>query len=352
MSGSVESQRQIQLTFQDKSTDKNLSVEVTRESWLSEVEAQLQSSGAVAASTSSTGAGATATTWEEPAPRTEEKPVPTPQEASGVEEAAHSSISFKHLNGVAEGFAVVDEVPEKSAEITQTELAVESIVNEDAEFNAAADHSESVDASPDLAAEVQVKDLTVLQPDAETLEEELKAAPDQSVISHDDVHPREELDFGMEPLPEPLTEASTIVTTHLGSLTLPAALCDDQLLEELASIPEKMGFKIGEVAEMLGIKQYVLRYWETEFDVLKPKKAANNQRYYTKKDVENVYLIRKLLHRDRFSIEGARAALKDLKSVVKKEKDWSQVNNRVEAMNERVDHLIVDLRKLRQLFAD
>src|ERR1700692_3666339 len=59
-------------------------------------------------------------------------------------------------------------------------------------------------------------------------------------------------------------------------ISLPAALCDDKLLEEIQSIPDKMGFKIGDVAEMLGIKQYVLRYWETEFDLLKPKKASNN----------------------------------------------------------------------------
>lgn len=132
--------------------------------------------------------------------------------------------------------------------------------------------------------------------------------------------------------------------------SLPAALCDETLLKELAQIPTKMGFKIGEVAEMLGIKQYVLRYWETEFDVLKPKKAANNQRYYTKKDVENVFLIRKLLHRDRFSIEGARTAMKELKNVVKKEKDWSQVNQRVDMLQDRVENLIGDLRRLKEAF--
>ncbi|PWU15745.1 MAG: MerR family transcriptional regulator [Bdellovibrio sp.] len=133
-------------------------------------------------------------------------------------------------------------------------------------------------------------------------------------------------------------------------ISLPAALCDDILLKELDAIPNKMGFKIGEVAEMLGIKQYVLRYWETEFEVLKPKKAANNQRYYTRKDVENVFLIRKLLHRDRFSIEGARSALKELKQVVRKEKEWSQVNHRVEVLQERVESLLTDLRKLKDAF--
>jgi DNA-binding transcriptional MerR regulator len=133
-------------------------------------------------------------------------------------------------------------------------------------------------------------------------------------------------------------------------ISLPAALCDDKLLEEINSIPDKMGFKIGDVADMLGIKQYVLRYWETEFDLLKPKKASNNQRMYTRKDVENAFLIRKLLHRDRFSIEGARNALKELKAHVKKEKDYSQVVNRLDSIHDRIEDLILDIRKARQLF--
>lgn len=137
-------------------------------------------------------------------------------------------------------------------------------------------------------------------------------------------------------------------------LSLPAALCDEALIKEVQSIPDKMGFKIGEVADMLGIKQYVLRYWESEFDILKPKKAPNNQRYYTKKDVENAYLIRKLLHRDRFSIEGARSAMKDLKtfvrSEVKKEKDISTMNQKFEVIHDQLDDLILDIRELRQIF--
>lgn len=137
-------------------------------------------------------------------------------------------------------------------------------------------------------------------------------------------------------------------------LSLPAALCDEALIKEVQGIPDKMGFKIGEVADMLGIKQYVLRYWESEFDILKPKKAPNNQRYYTKKDVENAYLIRKLLHRDRFSIEGARSAMKDLKtfvrSEVKKEKDISTLNQKFEVIQDQLDDLILDIRDLRQIF--
>lgn len=86
-----------------------------------------------------------------------------------------------------------------------------------------------------------------------------------------------------------------------------------ELKSKIESIPDKMGFKIGEVAEYVGVKQYVLRYWETEFEALHPKKSENGQRFYTRKDIEMALLIRKLLHEDRFSIEGARAVLKKMK---------------------------------------
>lgn len=79
----------------------------------------------------------------------------------------------------------------------------------------------------------------------------------------------------------------------------------------MALVPDRMGFKIGEVSEMLGLKNHILRYWENEFPVLKPQKAQNNQRMYTRKEIEKILLIRKLLYVDRFSISGAKRALKD-----------------------------------------
>ena len=85
------------------------------------------------------------------------------------------------------------------------------------------------------------------------------------------------------------------------------------LKTKIDAIPDKMGFKIGEVAEYVGVKQYVLRYWETEFEALQPRKSNNGQRFYTRKDIEMALTIRKLLHEDRFSIEGARAVLKKMK---------------------------------------
>lgn len=84
---------------------------------------------------------------------------------------------------------------------------------------------------------------------------------------------------------------------------------------ELAKIPDQMAFKIGDVAEMLQIKPYVLRYWEQEFKSLNPKKAVNNQRIYSRRDVETVILIKKFLYVDQFSIPGARKALKEYREL-------------------------------------
>jgi len=89
------------------------------------------------------------------------------------------------------------------------------------------------------------------------------------------------------------------------------------LKNQIESIPDRLGFKIGEVANHVGVKQYVLRYWESEFDELQPKKSKNGQRVYTKKDMETALAIKKLLHEDRFSIEGAKAALKKLRKQIK-----------------------------------
>jgi DNA-binding transcriptional MerR regulator len=90
-----------------------------------------------------------------------------------------------------------------------------------------------------------------------------------------------------------------------------------KLQSKIENIPDKFGFKIGEAADYVGVKQYVLRYWESEFDILRPKKSKNGQRMYTKKDVETALIIRKLLHEDRFSIEGAQSALRKLRKQVK-----------------------------------
>jgi DNA-binding transcriptional MerR regulator len=71
-------------------------------------------------------------------------------------------------------------------------------------------------------------------------------------------------------------------------------------------IPERLYFRIGEVARLCRLPAYVLRFWETEFPQLKPIKSSTGQRMYRRKDVENVLRIKKLLYEEGFTIAGAR----------------------------------------------
>ena len=79
-------------------------------------------------------------------------------------------------------------------------------------------------------------------------------------------------------------------------------------------IPNKLYFRIGDVSRLTGVKAYVLRYWETEFSALSPKKSGTNQRLYRRKDVEMVLEIKYLLYDKRYTIEGARTFLHQRKS--------------------------------------
>ena len=79
--------------------------------------------------------------------------------------------------------------------------------------------------------------------------------------------------------------------------------------EHLLEIPDKLYFRIGEVSRLAGIKPYVLRFWETEFSSLGPKKSGKGHRLYRRKDVELVLEIKRLLYEKRFTIEGARKYL-------------------------------------------
>jgi DNA-binding transcriptional MerR regulator len=86
-------------------------------------------------------------------------------------------------------------------------------------------------------------------------------------------------------------------------------MTDVALLPGSPEIPDKLYFKIGEVSELLGVEPYVLRYWETEFAVLSPKKSGTGHRLYRRKDVELLLRIKHLLYEKRFTIEGARQSL-------------------------------------------
>lgn len=89
-------------------------------------------------------------------------------------------------------------------------------------------------------------------------------------------------------------------------------------LQESPPIPNRLFFRIGDVAELAGLEAYVLRYWETEFPSLRPKKTSNGQRQYRRKDVEIVLEVKRLLYDEGYTIAGARKALKDGKQRTKK----------------------------------
>jgi DNA-binding transcriptional MerR regulator len=76
-------------------------------------------------------------------------------------------------------------------------------------------------------------------------------------------------------------------------------------------IPDKLYFRIGEVAGLCRLPAYVLRFWETEFPQLKPIKSSTGQRMYRRRDVESVVRIKKLLYEDGFTIAGARLQLRE-----------------------------------------
>jgi DNA-binding transcriptional MerR regulator len=73
---------------------------------------------------------------------------------------------------------------------------------------------------------------------------------------------------------------------------------------------DKLYFKIGEVAEIVGVAAHVLRYWESEFAIIKPQKSRSQQRVYRRKDVENLLRIKHLLYERKFTIAGARQELR------------------------------------------
>src|ERR1700746_1545715 len=86
-------------------------------------------------------------------------------------------------------------------------------------------------------------------------------------------------------------------------------MTDPAVEDHRQEIPDNLYFRIGEVSRRAGIKPYVLRFWETEFPGLGPKKSGTGHRLYRRKDVEMVLEIKRLLYEQRFTIEGARKFL-------------------------------------------
>ncbi|VAW41782.1 Transcriptional regulator, MerR family [hydrothermal vent metagenome] len=113
-------------------------------------------------------------------------------------------------------------------------------------------------------------------------------------------------------------------------------------------IPDKTYFRIGEVSGLVGVDCHVLRYWESEFKVIRPRRAKSNQRLYRRQDVENLLLIKSLLYGNGYTISGARRLLKsssDADLTKEEKKDDSRSHDLYLATIKK------ELRRIQQLLA-
>ena len=91
---------------------------------------------------------------------------------------------------------------------------------------------------------------------------------------------------------------------------------------------ERLYYRIGEVSQITGIKPHVLRYWESEFKVIKPHKGVSLQRLYRRKDLDLILKIKKLLYEEGFTISGAKKKIRDLERAENKQMKLKLVERR------------------------
>jgi DNA-binding transcriptional MerR regulator len=108
-------------------------------------------------------------------------------------------------------------------------------------------------------------------------------------------------------------------------------------------IPDKVYLRIGEVSALTELPSSVLRYWETEFASLAPRKSSTGQRLYTKKDIEQVFEIKRLLYAEKLTIEGAR------KRIEVRKKDRKPEQHSSDKLAAILEDVRLELRGLRDL---
>ncbi|MCL5673397.1 MAG: MerR family transcriptional regulator [Deltaproteobacteria bacterium] len=120
---------------------------------------------------------------------------------------------------------------------------------------------------------------------------------------------------------------------------------------------EKVYYKIGEAADILKVESYVIRYWETEFKFIKPLKLNSSHRLYSKKEIEKLLIIKDLLYNKKFTVKGARNALKSgsYKLICTNSSDNSEVlqsyNNYSNDSNTRINKAIEELKMIKNVLS-
>jgi DNA-binding transcriptional MerR regulator len=115
------------------------------------------------------------------------------------------------------------------------------------------------------------------------------------------------------------------------------------------SIPDKLYFKIGEVKKITGVEAHVLRYWESEFKIIRPQRASSKQRLYRRVDVENILTIKKLLYEDGYTVPGARKLLIAKKSKKKQSMAVKPTVSGGKKARSMLSELKNDLKQLQEL---
>lgn len=116
---------------------------------------------------------------------------------------------------------------------------------------------------------------------------------------------------------------------------------------------EKVYYKIGEAADILKVESYVIRYWETEFKFIKPLKLNSSHRLYSKKEIEKLLIIKDLLYNKKFTVKGAKNALKSgsYKLICSNDNDNSEVlqsyTNYSSDDNARISKAIEELKMIK-----
>jgi DNA-binding transcriptional MerR regulator len=123
-----------------------------------------------------------------------------------------------------------------------------------------------------------------------------------------------------------------------------------RLPKNTAEIPDRLYFRIGEVARICGVQPYVLRFWETQFPALKPNKGGTGQRLYRRREVELALRIQQLVHHDGYTLAGARQALEAAPRPRGKQATLplthEQAQQRLEAATAAIGRVRAELREL------
>ena len=118
--------------------------------------------------------------------------------------------------------------------------------------------------------------------------------------------------------------------------------------KEEGKIPDKLYFRISEVSRLTALEPYVLRYWESEFKLIKPIRTKSRHRLYRRKDLEILFEIKKLLYEEQYTIAGAK---KRLEEIAREEKRDLEVNPDENDYKKILHATLKELKALRKLLA-